>query len=199
MSTPIQDINSIGPAQKGAEEPDNKTQAQKDYEEGRGYVERGESALAAVALHNAIKGFEEEGNNEGIANASNQMGHACLQREEFEKALENYQRAWEICDKLGDEMSLRALSTHLVQAYAGMKEYRKATDLCLDLIDSYQKDNNPQGTVRILEMMADVYIASGDKEKAIDSYNTIASIHANFKHKKIAESYRQKAAELAGS
>lgn len=199
MSTPIQDINSIGPASKQEEDQDSKSQAQKDYEEGRGYVERGESALAAVALHNAIKGFEEEDNQEGIANASNQMGHACLQRSEFEKALENYQRAWNICEKLEDEMSLRALSTQLVQVYSGMKDYRKAISICLDLLDTYQRDNNPQGTVRVLEMMADVYLASGDKEKAADSYNTIASIHANYKHNKIAESYREKAADLSGS
>jgi hypothetical protein len=72
MSTPIQNINTIGPSSKNEGDQDNMSQAQKDYEEGRGYVERGESALAAVALHNAIKGFEEEGNQEGIANASNQ-------------------------------------------------------------------------------------------------------------------------------
>ena len=198
MSTPIQNINSIGPAPKKEEERDDRSQAQKDYEEGRGYVERGESTLAAVCLHNAIKGFEEEDNQEGIANAANQMGHACLQKKEFEKALENYQRAWNICEKLEDELSLRALSIQLVQVYSGMEEYGKAIDICLDLIDGYQRDNNPQGTVRVLEMMAEVYIASGDREKAADSYNTIASIHANFKHNNIAESYRRKAAGLIG-
>lgn len=196
MSTPIQDINTIGPAGKGEEPADNRSQAQKDYEEGRGYVERGESALAAVSLHNAMRGFEEENNREGIANASNQLGHACLQREEYEKALENYQRAWDICEELDDAASLKSLSAQLVQVYTGLKDFRKALDVCLDLLDAYQKNNDPQGTVTVLEMMADVYIAAGEIDKAADSYNTIASIHANFKHLKIAESYRKKAAEL---
>ncbi len=48
-----------------AQSPD-KSQAQLDYEEGRGYVERGEAALAAVSLHNALRGFEQENNQEGM-------------------------------------------------------------------------------------------------------------------------------------
>ena len=86
MSTPIQDIKTIGKAEQVDPQEDTRSQPQKDYEEGRGYVERGEPALAAVSLHNALQGFEEEGNKEGVANASNQLGHACLQRKEYEKA-----------------------------------------------------------------------------------------------------------------
>ena len=36
----------------------------------------------------------------------------------------------------------------------------------------------------------------GQKEKAADTYNTIASIHKNFRHSKIAEKYREKAVSL---
>ncbi|PIE64999.1 MAG: hypothetical protein CSA26_05795 [Desulfobacterales bacterium] len=196
MSNSLQDINTIGPVQQAEPAEDQRSQAQKDYEEGRGYVERGESALAAVSLHNALQGFEKEGNKEGIANASNQLGHACLQRKEYEKALENYQRAWDICAEFDDPTSLQALSVRRVEAYAGLKAFGKAVGVCLDLIDEYQKNNDPQGTVTVLEMMADIYQKSGDLDKAADSYRTIASIHANFNHPKIAEAYRQKAEQL---
>ncbi len=197
MSTPIQDINSLTNAGQEPEvKEDSRSQAQIDYDEGRGYAERGESALAAVSLHNALRGFEEEDNKEGIANASNQLGHVCLQRDDFEKALANYQRAWNICEELEDTMSLQAISSQLVEVYKGLKDYRKSLDTCLDLLDDYQKNNDPKGTVAVLEMMADVYMASGELEKAADTYETVALIHANFKHQKIAESYREKAAEL---
>ena len=93
---------------------------------------------------------------------------------------------------------MQSLAISKIDAYAGMKEYRRAIDACLDLLDEYHKNNDPQGSVTILEKMADVYKASGDKDKAADSYNTIASIHANFNHLSIAESYREKAAELSG-
>ena len=197
MSKPIQDINSIARAGRATgDQKDSRSQAQIDYEEGRGYVQKGESALAAVSLHNALRGFEEEDNREGIANASNQLGHVCLQREEFAKALTSYQRAWEICEELGDRISLQAISMQLVQVYRGLEDYRKSIDICLDLLDEYQGNNDPRGTTTVLEMMAEVYLASGDLEKAADTYNTMASIHANFKHEKIAESYRQKAVDL---
>lgn len=198
MSKPLQDINSLSQAHQGGEEKkDKRSQAQIDYDEGRGYVERGESAMAAVSLHNALCGFEEEGNQEGIANCANQLGHACLQRSDFEKALIHFQRAWEICDDLGDSMSLHAISLQFVHVYKGMKNYRKSLDVCLDLLDAYQKNNDPRGTVGVLELMADVYLESGDNEKAADAYRTVASIHDNFKHETIAESFRQKAAELS--
>ncbi len=145
-----------------------------------------------------MRGFEEEDNKEGVANASNQLGHVCLQRDEFDKALTNYQNAWKICEELEDHLSLQAISLQLVPVYKGLQDYRKALDVCLDLIDSYQANNDPKGTVSVLEMMAEVYLASGDREKAADTYNTVASIHTNFKHHKIAASYREKAAELGG-
>jgi len=199
MSKPIQDINSIGQAGQTAENnKDSRSQSQVDYEEGRGYAERGESSLAAASLYNALRGFEEEDNKEGIANASNQLGHVCLQRDDFEKALTNYQRAWKICEELEDHLSLQAISMQLVQVYKGLEDYRKSLDICLDLLDSYQANNDPRGTVAVLEMMAEIYLASGDREKAADAYLTVASIHANFNHQKIADSYREKAAELTG-
>jgi Tfp pilus assembly protein PilF len=50
--------------------------------------------------------------------------------------------------------------------------------------------------VAVLEQMADIYQMAGNKEKAADAYRTIASIHSNFKHKDIAQSYLDKAADL---
>jgi tetratricopeptide (TPR) repeat protein len=196
MSTPIQDMNSINKAGEPAEPVDDRSQAQKDYEEGRGYVERDEATLAAVALHNALRGFEEEENQAGIANTSNQFGHACLMKKEYDKALVHYQRAWEICESLDDPMSLLAIARQLVETHKGLEDYAKAVELCFYLLDAYQRNNDPKNSVDVLDSLAEVYIASGELEKAADAYKTAASIHANFRHEKIAEQYRQKAAGL---
>lgn len=196
MSTPIQDINSITPVEDTANKGEELSQAASDYEEGRGYVERGEAALAAVSLHNALRGFEEEENSEGIANASNQLGHACLIRKEYGQALPHYQRAWDVCESLSDPTSLLAVANQLVEVHKGLKDYRKALDSCLYLLENYQKNNDPKGSVGALELMAEVYIDSGEPEKAADAYTTVAGIHANFKHDSLADAFRQKAATL---
>ena len=120
MTTPIQKLDSIGPAEDLNDAKPTKSRAQLDYDEGRGYVERGEAALAAVALHNALRGFEEENNLEGIANASNQLGHACLLREEFDKAILHYKKAWEICEELEDHLSLLSVAKQLATAHKGL-------------------------------------------------------------------------------
>lgn len=196
MTTPVQNIDSIGPVEENTESQSTKSQAQLDYDEGRGYVERGEAALAAVALHNAMRGFEEENNREGVANAANQLGHACLMKNEFDKAVVHYKKAWQICEELGDSLSLLSVAKQLAEAHKGLGEYRQALDFCLDLLDTYQKNNDPKNSVEVLERMAEIYNDAGDKLRAADAYKTAASIHANFNHSTIAESLREKAAKL---
>ncbi|MCB2215084.1 hypothetical protein [Desulfofustis glycolicus] len=199
MSTPIQPITAISPATGPDSGQDGeKSQAQLDFEEGRGYVERGEAALAAVSLHNALRGFEQEGDRVGIANAANQLGHACLLRQDYTAALVHYQRAWSICEELDDAVSLLALARCLIEAHKGLGEYRVALEHCFDLLDNYQRNNNPQGSVEVLEMMADIYVLAEEPGKAADALRTAASIHANFKHQSIADSLRKRATELAG-
>ena len=196
MTTPLQKLDAIGPVEENGDAQPSKSQSQLDYEEGRGYVERGEAALAAVSLHNAMRGFEEENNREGIANAANQLGHACLMRKEYDKAILHYKKAWQICEELGDYLSLPSVAKQLAEAHKGLGEYRQALDLCLELLDTYQRNNDPQNSVDVLERMEEIYIGSGDKLRAADAYKTAASIQANFNHNSIAESFREKAAKL---
>ncbi len=195
MSTSVQSIQDIAPMQKGkgtgAVDP-----VQADYEKGKELLGKEELAQAAVALHNALVGYQEREDQQGIANASNQMGHVCLARKDYDQALKHYNRAWEICEKLHDPMSLLALSHQLILVCQGQGEFKKAKGICLDLLDRYHDNNDPRGTVDVLEKMAGIYLEAGDAAQAADVYRTIASIHANFKHKNIAEGYLRKAKDL---
>ena len=119
MTTPLQDISSIAPL---AADGKNK----KPVDPVRGRLRRrktvsgkpGITVRLRSALHNALLGYEEKGDETGIANASNQLGHVCLARKEFEQAQKHYQRAWEICEKLQDPMSLIALQKQFVAVYS---------------------------------------------------------------------------------
>ncbi|KAF0188024.1 MAG: hypothetical protein FD168_2135 [Desulfobulbaceae bacterium] len=190
--TALQSIDSIVAVdQKKSSDP-----AQAQYEEGKEFLKTNELAQAALAFHNALLAFEENDNQNGIANASNQLGNVCLQRQEYEKAMMHYQRAWGICEKQDDPMSLNVLSAQLVLAHQGLKQFPEAVKLCLDMLDTYHSGNNPQGVVETLEKLVNVYIEAGDKAKAADTYRTIASIHAQYKHKNIAEGFIKKAQAL---
>ncbi len=198
MSTTIQDINSIVPLADSGKTAGNVNPVRADYEEGKRLVESGELAQAAVSLHNALLGYEEEKDETGIANAANQLGHICLAKKDYEQARMHYQKAWDVCEKMQDSMSLVSLLKKFVLVYWGMKQYRRATDVCLDLLDRYNANNDPQGTVTVLVDLAEIYLESGEKAKAADAYRTVASIHNNFKHHNIAESFIRKAKELEG-
>ncbi len=193
----VQSLDSIAPMDesKGKKETDP---VKVEYEEGKKFLENGSYGQAAVALHNALVGFEEKRDENGIANASNQLGHVCLAREEYDSALNHYQRAFEICDKSNDRMSIVAVVNKMVAANKGLETYDTAIKLALEVLDHYQDNRDPQGSVETLEEIASIYIAKGDNAKAADAYRTVSSIHKNFKHDNIAAKFLEKAEALEG-
>jgi tetratricopeptide (TPR) repeat protein len=195
MSEKLQNINAIAPM-------DNKdlktadTPLQEEYKQGKALLEKGETAAAAAALHNALTGFEEKNDEVGMANALSQLGLACFQHGDTEKAIAHFLRAEEICGRIGDPMSLIWLAKQFVVVYTKAEQYKEAIDRCLDLLDHYKANNDPKGSVEVLENIAEIYVMADEKEKAADAYATIGSIHRNFKHTQIAESYLEKAEKL---
>jgi len=196
MSSKLQNINSITSAADKSEDkkPSDPLQAQLD--EGKRFLENNETGQAAVALHNALLGFEEKKDEVGIANSCNQLGLVCLAKTENEKALTYFNRVYEICDKSNDRMSLLAVSKQYVIAYRGLQQYDNAIKTCLDMLDWYQDNRDPQGAVTTLELMADTYEDAESYTKAADACRTAASIHKNFKHDAIAGKLIEKAEEL---
>ena len=175
--------------------------AQADYNKGKELREAGEDAQAASCFHNALVGCEQNGNESGIANASDQLGDICAAREEHEKAISHYERAFAICDKEDDLFSLVALYKKMVISRKALKQFDEAARIYLNVIDIYSGYNNPAGTVATMEELAELYLEMGEREKSVDTYRTIASIHKNFKHNLQAREYMEKAAQVeqAGS
>ncbi len=173
-----------------------KDPAQVDYDQGKELRQAGDEALAASCFHNALVGFEQDNNEKGIANASDQLGDICAAREEHEKAIVHYQRAYDICDKENDRFSLIALQKKQVISKRALKQYGEAIKIYLNVIDIYSGYNNPEGTVGIMEDLAEFYLEIGERQKSADTYRTIASIHKNFKHNIQAQEFMDKATQV---
>jgi len=195
----ISNIQPMGDIKK-ASQPEGKKRSsdpiQAEYDDGIAFLKQDDLSQAAAAFHNVLKSYQEKKHQDGIANASNQLGNVCLRMGEFEKAKAHYQRAWDICDRFEDPMSLLALSMQLVVVHRGLNETDKALELCFDMLDVHNSNNNPQGTVATMETVAEIYMGTGEKLKAADTYRTIASIHSKFKHNSIAEKFTTRADEL---
>jgi tetratricopeptide (TPR) repeat protein len=195
----ISNIQPMGDIKKAGQKEEKKRSSdpiQAEYDDGLKFLQDKDLAQAAIAFHNVLRSYEEKKHQDGIANASNQLGNVCLEKGDFEKAKVHYQRAWDICDRFDDPMSLMALSLQLVVVHRGLNENDKALELCFDMLETYNLNNNPQGTVATMETIADIYLGQGEKTKAADTYRTIASIHSNFNHKSIAEKFNTRAKEL---
>lgn len=175
---------------------EEKSQAQQDYEAGQEFLKNGDLTQAANAFHNALIGFEQENNENGIANASDRLGDICTDRGEFEKALRHYDRAYAICKHHSDRFSMFSLERKRARLALESKDLDQALALYLEVLDEYSALRNPQGSVETLETLAGIYLQKGDKAKAADSYLTAAKIHQNFKHAREAAKLRQMAEEL---
>lgn len=196
MGSELQSLETIKPMAAKTEESDP---VRKEYQDGVNFLAQKELGQAALALHNALVGFEQRQDDNGIANASNQLGHVCLGREDFQGALRHYRRALEICERANDRMSIIAVLKKIVEAERGCKKLGEALATAFVMLDHYHDNRDPQGTVDTLELIADLYLDSGQREKAADTYRTMASIHRNFRHSSTAEKYLAKASALLGT
>lgn len=192
----VQKLQDIKPADAHAGNAKPKDPVQAEYEDGKRYLEKNDLGQAAAALHNALLGYEERNELKGIANASNQLAQVCLKRKDYQQAEKHLLRVSEICREMKDAMSIVMVDKQLVEVYQGLGKFAAALDTCLDLFDWYTANNDPQGTVGILETMAEMYLESHEPLKAADAYRTIASIHRNYKHQNIAERYMAQAEAL---
>lgn len=190
----IKPLSSLGPmAQERASGEQETDPARKDYSEGRQLFSKGEYSRAAHAFHNALMGFEEQGDEQGVANASDRLGDACFARDEYAMAIANYQRAFAICEKEDDSFSQLALNKKMAAAYRKLGDHEKSLELLYDILEHYRLTQNPKGAVEVLLVIAETYNEQGEKTKAADAYRSVASIHARFKHSRLAEEFNQRA------
>ncbi|MBW2502063.1 MAG: hypothetical protein JRD39_03890 [Deltaproteobacteria bacterium] len=189
----MSDERTKGQADTKAETEDS---AQADFKKGKELRGAGDLAGAAACFHNALVGFEQKGNDRGVANASDQLGDLCVSRNEHAKGLDHYLRAYGICDRENDMFSLVALQKKMAAARKSLKQYDEAVKSYLEVIDIYAEHKNPAGTVAAMEELAALYLEMDRAQKAADTYRTIASIHRNFSHSLQEQEFLARAAEV---
>ena len=173
-----------------------KDPAQVDYENGVEFLTNKNFSQAANAFHNALIGFEQSENKEGLANACDKLGDICSESEEFEKALEHYDKSYEICQSFDDFFSLNALRKKKATCFEGLGRHKDAINTYMDLLEIYQHLKDPASSVSCLLKIAEMYQELDEVRNAIDAYKTAAAVHSNFGHKLKAKELHDKAADL---
>lgn len=195
MTEHLQPIGSIDPQHHDQKKEEHAMEdpVKADYKAGREFFSKGELAQAAMAYHNALRGFEEQGDEQGVANCFDRLGDVCVAREEYQMGLEHFQRAYAICEKEHDIFSMVSLNRKKAGILKRLGELDKALELLFDIFDHYAQLRDPKGTVEILEVISEVYVEMGENSKAADTLKTIAGIHANFKHTRLASEFTERA------
>jgi tetratricopeptide (TPR) repeat protein len=167
-----------------------------DYNKGKELRAAGDDSQAALFFHNALVGYEQNGDDKGLANACDQLGDICAGRQEHEKALAHYGKAFTVCDRENDMFSLIALQKKMAVSQRALQRFAEAAKIYLNVIDIYAGYNNPAGTVATMEELAKLYLEIGERQKSADTYRTIASIHRNFRHNTHAQEFMEKAEQV---
>jgi len=105
----------------------------------------------------------------------------------------HFQRARTICEQQHDIFSTVALNKKMAVAHRRLGELDQALVLLFAVFDHDSQLRNPKGTVEVLEAIAGVYLEQGERQKGADALRTIATIHNNFKHTRLAEEYENRA------
>nr|MBF0223026.1 tetratricopeptide repeat protein [Desulfobulbaceae bacterium] len=182
---------------KEEKDESGKSQAQLDYEKGKEFLKENDLGQAANAFHNALIGYQQDGNENGIANIYDNLGDICLQRQEYQKAHEHFDRAYEICSKSKDRFSMFSLEQKKANLYCQSGDYDEAIKRYLEVIDEHTALRSPQGAVDALEILAGIYLKINENAKAADCYKTMASIHKGYKHHRDYEKYMKLAEEIS--
>ena len=167
-----------------------------DYNKAKELLAAGDHAQAAALFHNALITYEQSGDEKGLANAADQLGDICVLRQDHEKALNHFHRSYEICEKLADPFSLLSLRKKMAASLWAMKQHEDAARMLITILDTYGTYNNPAGAVITLEELAKLYLDMGERDKAADTYRTVASIHKNFKHKRQAAEFQDMVSKI---
>lgn len=192
-------MTTLPMAQPPAEEnkdDENKTQAEQDYDGAVAFIAEDEIAQAANLLHNALIGFEQDNNTNGVAKASDRLGDICAARKDFDGAKKHYDRAFKICEEAEDGFSVFELHRKIADLHAVCGKHKEAINLYLDVIDDLSAMQNHEGVIKAFEKMAGIYVEMANREMAADCYRSAASIHQNFKHPRHAEALMKKAEEV---
>ncbi|MCK5438215.1 MAG: tetratricopeptide repeat protein [Desulfobulbaceae bacterium] len=184
----IQECSSITAK---AEEP--KDPATIDYKKGKEYLDIGDLGMAANAFHNAFIEYEQNNNQEGMANCNDRMGDVCIAKKEYEMAISQYKKSLEIIKTFGDIDSEISLRKKVAQCHRELGRFDKAIEIYLTLFDLYSSMRNVKATVETIIALAEVYETNNAPGKAADAYRSAAAIHANFSHKKHAQELLDKA------
>ena len=108
----------------------------------------------------------------------------------------NRSLSFEVLLEEEDSFSTLALHKKMAACYRKLGRLDEALELLYDMIEHYQLTKNPKGVVDILMVTAEVYVQQGRINEAADSYRTISSIHANFKHQRLAKEFAGRAEGL---
>lgn len=198
VSDTIQPLNSLGPMNENQSKDvdDINDPARLDYIRGRERYTAGDFTEAASCFHNALKGFEEQEDEQGVANAIDRLGDTCMAKEEYALALDQYNRAKVFCEKEEDSFSILSLHKKMAVCHRKLGQLDETLALLYDMLEHYQLTKNPKGVVEILLVMAEVFVEMGKITEAADTYRTIASVHSGFKHQRLAEEFTKRAEDL---
>lgn len=132
-----------------------------------------ESAL--TYYEEALKLFEDKGVKDAQTNSLLKIGGLYFDKD-LDKALTYYERCLKLSQQMGNARTEALARTEIARVYTAQKRYALALAEYRRVLYFYQSTKDLRGQARALNAYGDFLLQVGEKQKAIDSFNSALSL-----------------------
>lgn len=140
------------------------------------YYRKGDIAQALNIINNAIRAYQISDEKKREAGATNLKGLYYKYLASYDKALEQYLKALQLYDELGEESSKAFVYTNLGVIYKNREEYDKAIDFHKRSLELHRKTDNVSGMADCYNNLGIVYKNQLRYQDALDYYTKALEI-----------------------
>ncbi|MBK9271756.1 MAG: tetratricopeptide repeat protein [Saprospiraceae bacterium] len=127
----------------------------------------GKFALSLGYFFDALKIFEELGNQQGIANQNLSIGSVYMEQLDFEKALHYDSLAMQAFQSIGDLDGVGLVLGNLANIYSDQNKKEAALEAYQKAIEIYETLGNGTSVARNLSNMSTIYMERGNYQEAL--------------------------------
>jgi len=144
-------------------------------------IKQGKVEVAEKGFREALRICEQVQNYKGMAEALAGLASVAVEKNNFEDAVNYYQRAIEVYPVESPQLRLAMLYSDLGQVYSALEQWQEAQKTYLIAKYLCQRHNYPKGEGELSVLIGEAYYRQGDKSQALSFIKYACKIFASIK------------------
>ncbi len=163
-----------------------------DYSKAMDYYKQSLELFIQYAEENADSSQETIRAKQGVLNTYMNIGGVYREQDDSDLALENYRKAIEVAEELGDKPKIADVQSRIAMIYLDGGSYQEGLEAGLNALQVYREVGQRKEEAIILEEIGTIYFRWGRYQESLEYYNQslVISQELNLK-KEVYDVYRE--------